>query len=80
MRLFMGLLVGVLIGAATRAVATDSRPVAKVEYLVASVAPSPEELQTELTQRGSQGWELVNQTRTALGEVLVFKRASAPTR
>lgn len=77
LRLLLGLLVGILLTSAARIVASESLSSAPLEYLVISVPAGPQELQTELNRRGSEGWEFVNGTRTALGEALVLKRPSA---
>ena len=73
-RLLLGLIVGILLTAAARMVASEPLSSAPLEYLVISVPASPEDLQRELNRRGGEGWEFVNGTRTALGEALVLKR------
>jgi hypothetical protein len=67
-------MVGIVLTAAARMVASESPSTSPVEYLVISVPAGPEDLQRELNRRGGEGWEFVNATRTALGEALVLKR------
>lgn len=73
--MLMGLVIG-LVGLAVQVGARQSKPANKVEYLVIHVPASPQELQDALNGRGGQGWILIGEVRTALGESLVLKRES----